>query len=68
MKEGFPEFFRSLLPRVMELPGEISVYGKDLSTDEKWAYEADIPLVAASVICGAFALITIIFFVRGAGW
>ena len=27
-----------------------------------------ISMVAASVICGAFALITLIFFVRGAGW
>ena len=27
-----------------------------------------ISMVGASVICGAFALITIIFFVRGAGW
>ena len=39
-----------MLPRMMELPGEISVYGKDLTTDEKWAYQADAPLVAASVI------------------
>ena len=50
MKEGFSDFLRSLLPRMTALPGEISVYGKDLTTDEKWAYEADIPLVAASVI------------------
>ncbi len=39
-----------MLPRMTELPGEISVYGRDLITDEKWAYQADIPLVAASVI------------------
>ncbi len=39
-----------MLPRVSALPGEISVYGKDLATGEKWAYQADIPLVAASVI------------------
>ncbi|MBQ6256645.1 MAG: serine hydrolase, partial [Clostridia bacterium] len=50
MKEGFTEFLRSLLPRMTALPGEISVYGKDLVTDEKWAYQADVPLVAASVI------------------
>ena len=50
MKEGFSTFLSSLLPRMTELPGEISVYGKDLKTDEKWAYEADVPLVAASVI------------------
>ena len=50
MKEGFTGFMSSLLPRMKELPGEVSVYGKDLVTDEKWAYEADIPLVAASVI------------------
>ena len=50
MKEGFANFLSSMLPRMMELPGEISVYGKDLVTDEKWAYEADVPLVAASVI------------------
>ncbi|MBR0220060.1 MAG: serine hydrolase [Clostridia bacterium] len=50
MKEGFTNFLSSMLPRMMELPGEISVYGKDLVTDEKWAYEADVPLVAASVI------------------
>ncbi len=39
-----------MLLRMIDLPGEISVYGKDLTTDEKWAYQADIPLVAASVI------------------
>lgn len=50
MKEGFTDFLRSLLPRMTALPGEVSVYGKDLVTDEKWAYEADAPLVAASVI------------------
>ena len=50
MKEGFTKFLSAMLPRMTELPGEVSVYGKDLTTDEKWAYEADIPLVAASVI------------------
>ena len=50
MREGFTDFLRSLLPRMTALPGEISVYGKDLKTDEKWAYQADVPLVAASVI------------------
>ena len=50
MKEGFAEFFRSLLSRAAALPGEISVYGRDLTTGEKWAYQADLPLVAASVI------------------
>ena len=50
MKEGFTNFLSSMLPRMTALPGEISVYGKDLVTDEKWAYEADVPLVAASVI------------------
>ena len=50
MKEGFSEFLHSLLPRAAGLPGEISVYGRDLATGEKWAYQADTPLVAASVI------------------
>ena len=50
MKEGFTNFLSAMFPRMMELPGEISVYGKDLTTDEKWAYQAEIPLVAASVI------------------
>ncbi len=50
MKKGFSAFFRSLLPRAAGLPGEISVYGRDLATGEKWAYQADTPLVAASVI------------------
>ena len=50
MKEGFSEFLRSMLPRMIGMPGEISVFGKDLTTDEKWAYQADVPLVAASVI------------------
>lgn len=50
MKEGFTEFLRSMLPRVTGLPGEISVFGKDLITGEKWTYQPDTPLVAASVI------------------
>lgn len=44
------EILQSLLPRLAALPGEVSVYGMDLTTDEACAYQADIPLVAASVI------------------
>ncbi len=40
----------SMLPRLAALPGEVSVFGRDLATGESWAYQADIPLVAASVI------------------
>lgn len=39
-----------MLPRLAALPGEVSVFGKDLVTAEQWAYQADLPLVAASVI------------------
>ena len=42
MKEGFTNFLSAMLPRMTELPGEISVYGKDLTTDEKWAYQAEL--------------------------
>ena len=38
------------LPRLSALPGEISVYAENLVTGEKIAWQADIPLVAASVI------------------
>ena len=30
MKEGFTKFLSAMLPRMMELPGEISVYGLSL--------------------------------------
>ena len=38
------------LPALEALPGEISVYAKDLETGESCAFQPDIPLVAASVI------------------
>ena len=44
------EIFRSLLPRLASLPGEVSLYVKDLVTGESCAWQADLPLVAASVI------------------
>ena len=50
MIKNFQELFVSMLPRLAALPGEVSVYGEDLVTGERWAYQADIPLVAASVI------------------
>jgi len=50
MRENFQETLRAMLPRLASLPGEVSVFGKDLATGEAWAYQADIPLVAASVI------------------
>lgn len=42
--------FEKYLPRLQEMPGEISVYAEDLITGEKIAFQPDIPLVAASVI------------------
>ena len=50
MKEIWKEKMSRYLPRLAALPGEVSVYGKNLSTGEVWAYQPDIPLVAASVI------------------
>ena len=51
MKEGvFAESLRPLLPRLAALPGEVSVYARDLTTGETCGYQPDIPLVAASVI------------------
>ena len=44
------EIFRSLLPRLASMPGEVSLYVKDLVTGESCAWQADLPLVAASVI------------------
>jgi len=44
------EVLHSLLPRLASLPGEVCVYGKDLTTGETCAYQADLPVVAASVI------------------
>lgn len=44
------ERLRSLLPRFSALPGEIGFYGKDLATGETCAWQADAPLLAASVI------------------
>jgi len=44
------EVLHSLLPRLASLPGEVCIYGKDLTTGETCAYQADLPVVAASVI------------------
>ena len=44
------EILQSLLPRLAALPGEVCVYGKDLATGEACAYQADVPVAAASVI------------------
>ena len=41
---------QSFLPRLAALPGEVCFYGKDLTTGEACAYQADLPVVAASVI------------------
>ena len=41
---------QSFLPRLTALPGEVCVYGKDLKTGESCAYQADLPVAAASVI------------------
>ncbi len=50
MTQYIQEPLRFMLPRLAAMPGEVSVFGKDLVTNEVWAYQADIPLVAASVI------------------
>ena len=50
MKKNYAETLHSMLPRLTALPGEVSVFGQDLITGECWAYQADLPLVAASVI------------------
>ena len=50
MKQDIQELLRSMLPRLASMPGEVSVFGKDLTTDEACAFQADLPLVAASVI------------------
>lgn len=42
--------WETLLPRLTSLPGEVSVFYKDLATGETWGWQADVPLVAASVI------------------
>ena len=39
-----------MLPRLAALPGEVCVYGKDLATGEMCSYQADVLVVAASVI------------------
>ncbi len=44
------DVLKSFLPRLAALPGEVSFYGKDLTTGESCAYQAELPLVAASVI------------------
>ncbi|MBR1584622.1 MAG: serine hydrolase [Clostridia bacterium] len=44
------DILQSYAPRLAALPGEVSVFGKDLITGETCAYQADLPLVAASVI------------------
>lgn len=46
MKERLQPF----LPALKALPGEISVYAEDLVTGESFAFQPDLPLVAASVI------------------
>lgn len=50
MKNQMRLVLDTLLPRLASMPGEVSFYGKDLSTGEACAYQADLPLVAASVI------------------
>ncbi|MBR3017825.1 MAG: serine hydrolase [Clostridia bacterium] len=50
MKKIWKERMSCYLPRLVSLPGEVSVFAKDLTTGEIWAYQPDIPLVAASVI------------------
>ena len=50
MKQNYQETMRSLLPRLASLPGEACVFGKDLQTGEVWGYQADVPVIAASVI------------------
>ncbi len=50
MKERISKRLTALLPRLTEMPGEVSVYARDLTTGETAAYQADVPLVAASVI------------------
>lgn len=44
------DILQSFLPRLAALPGEVSLYGKDLCTGESCGYQEDLPLVAASVI------------------
>ncbi len=44
------ETLRSFLPRLAALPGEVCFYGEDLATGEVCEYQADVPVIAASVI------------------
>lgn len=44
------EKLSSFLPDLQALPGWVSVYAEDLITGECFAYQADLPLIAASVI------------------
>ena len=50
MMKEYTTLLQSLLPRLASLPGEVCVWGKDLATGESWDYQADAPVVAASVI------------------
>lgn len=44
------ERLSAFLPRIHALPGEIGIYIEDLATGEVFSHQADLPLVAASVI------------------
>lgn len=44
------EVLNAYLPRLAALPGEVCFFGKDLTTGEQCAFQADIPVAAASVI------------------
>lgn len=46
MKEKLAAF----VPELQKLPGEISIWAEDIVTGDAFAYQADLPLVAASVI------------------
>ena len=50
MNSMMKDILESFLPRLRALPGEVCVYGKDLKTGENCAWQADAPVVAASVI------------------
>ena len=44
------EVLQSFLPRLRALPGKVCVYGRDLTAGESCAFQADVPVGAASVI------------------
>lgn len=43
-------YFENLENRLKQMPGQISMYYRDLTTDSSYSYQADLPLIAASVI------------------